>query len=339
MRASWWTAICAGLGITCVNAQHAPTPEIEEVVVTGEQPGPQLWKATKADHVLWIYGTVTPKPRDITWRSKHVASVLDQTQEIINQQLQGSSLPANVELDLDSFNPVKQWRTWRKVGDLREMLKPAPLKDTVPPELYARFQALKARYLPNEEWVESTRPRAAANRLFEAAVAGSGLTSRQMIHDEVHRLARKRRIEVNDVTLRVDLEPDQLLEIFREFHEIPIEAELECFESTIALVENDLPTITARANAWAIGDVAALRALPSLRREACDRAQWHPPRWADLDTRVETLWLDTIDAAVERNTGTLVLVDVAEIFESDGVIAKLVARGYRLEDPEARGSE
>jgi hypothetical protein len=333
MRTSWLMLFCAGLVFTCAHSQHEPAPEVEEVVVTGEQPGPQLWKATKDDHVLWIYGTVTPKPRGITWRSKQVASVLDHTQEIINQQLQGTSLPANVVIELDSINPVKQWRTWGKISDLRQALAPPPLKETVPPHLYERFRQLKARYMPGEEWVESTRPRVAANRLFEAAVEASRLTSRQLIHDEVHRLARKRHIEVNEVTLRHTLEPDALQTIYREFSEIPAVTELDCFEATLALVENEMPTITARANAWAIGDVEALRKLPSMRREACDRAQWNTPRWADLDAQLETLWLNTVDAAVKRNAATLVLVDVAEIFEPNGVISKLVARGYQLEGP------
>ena len=29
---------------------------VEEVLVTGEQPGPALWKVTSGEHVLWILG-------------------------------------------------------------------------------------------------------------------------------------------------------------------------------------------------------------------------------------------------------------------------------------------
>ena len=39
-------------------------PEIlETVLVSGEQPGPGMWKVSKGDHVLWIVGIQTPVPK------------------------------------------------------------------------------------------------------------------------------------------------------------------------------------------------------------------------------------------------------------------------------------
>lgn len=308
--------------------------DVETVVVTGEQPGPRLWKATKDGHTLWIYGTVTPKPRGITWRSKQVAQVLDETQEVINQQLQGTSLPANVNLRPDTRNPIKRFSMGRKLQKIREAHAPPPLRESLPPELYERFLRLKERYDPRNDSLEELRPRAAASVLYEAAITRAGLTSRAMIHDEVHRLARKRHIEVNEVTLDLQFDLETLATIQTEFDTMPLSADLECFEATLSIIEKDLPTITARANAWAIGDVKALQQLPSLRREYCDRVRWSAPRWSTLEADLETAWLTTIDAAVSKNHATLVLLDVAEIFESNGLVAKLIARGYQVEAPD-----
>ncbi|NCF33694.1 MAG: hypothetical protein GWP50_09010 [Proteobacteria bacterium] len=36
---------------------------IEEVVVTGVRPGPPLWKVTHNNHVLWLFGTLSPIPK------------------------------------------------------------------------------------------------------------------------------------------------------------------------------------------------------------------------------------------------------------------------------------
>jgi len=311
-----------------------PPPEIETVVVTGEQPGPRLWKATKDGHTLWIYGTVTPKPRDITWRSKQVAQVLDETQEVIDQQLQGTTLPANVVVRPDTRNPMKLFGMSRKRQQIREAHAPPPLGEVLSPELYARFSRLKDRYAPRNAELDQLRPRDAANVLYEAAISRAGLTSRAMIHDEVHRLARKRRIDVSEVTLDLRFDLATLETIQTEFNAIAPSAEIECFETTLAQIENELPTITQRANAWAIGDVKALQALPSLRREACDRVRWSAPRWSNLDAELETAWLSKIDASVAKNRATLVLLDVAEIFESGGLVAKLTERGYQIEAPD-----
>ena len=43
-------------------AAEAPLEAVkpEEVLVTGERPGPGLWKISKDNHVLWILGTHAP---------------------------------------------------------------------------------------------------------------------------------------------------------------------------------------------------------------------------------------------------------------------------------------
>lgn len=332
------SGIACVLGVffcSAVSSQtDSPLPDLETVVVTGEQPGPRLWKATKNGRVLWIYGTVTPKPRDMTWRSKQVAQVLDETEEVIDQQLQGTTWPANIVVRLDTRNPVKLFGMSRKRQKIREAHAPPPLRDVLPPALYVRFAQLRNRYAPRNDEIEQMRPSAAASMLYEAAISRAGLTSRAMIHDEVHRLARKRRIEVSDVTVERRFDPETLETIQTEFSEIPPSAEIECLETTIAQIETELPTITARANAWAIGDVKALQQLPSLRREACDRVRWSAPRWSTLEADLESAWLTKIDSAVAKNRATLVLLDVAEIFEPAGLVAKLVERGYEIEAPD-----
>ena len=49
---------------------------LEEVLVTGEQPGPAMWKVKRGDHTLWIVGTLTPLPSKMTWRSQQVEDVI-----------------------------------------------------------------------------------------------------------------------------------------------------------------------------------------------------------------------------------------------------------------------
>jgi uncharacterized protein YbaP (TraB family) len=318
-------------------ANTAPAPEIStlaEVVVTGEQPGPKLWKATRNDHVLWILGTVTPKPRDITWRSKQVAAVLDDTQEVIDQQLQGTTWPTNISIEPEMSGPLQGLRALMRANKVRRAHVPPPLVEVVPPDLYARFAKLKAKYMPRNKDIELQRPRVAANTLYAEAIDDAGLSASAMIHDVVHKLARKRNIKISAVTLVVKPDSATAETIYTEFNEIPPAAELPCFEATIQQLETELPIITARANAWAIGDLKTLRNLPPMTREVCDTVRWSAPRWSDLHARLETLWLDTIDAAVAKNAATLVLIDMSDLLQPDGLLASLPARGYQIDEPQ-----
>ena len=71
-------ALVLGLQLSVAGAQSpdagvAPSPEdalpLEEVLVTGQQPGPGLWKVTRpsdgTDHVLWVLGSYGPLPKKL----------------------------------------------------------------------------------------------------------------------------------------------------------------------------------------------------------------------------------------------------------------------------------
>ena len=53
-------------------AQQAPAQVLDEIVVNGERTGPGMWHVHRGAAQLWILGSMSPLPRDITWRSKQV---------------------------------------------------------------------------------------------------------------------------------------------------------------------------------------------------------------------------------------------------------------------------
>ena len=56
---------------------------MDTVVVSGAQPGPGLWKASKGDHVLYILGTQSPLPRDMEWDAREVRGVLERAGAVL----------------------------------------------------------------------------------------------------------------------------------------------------------------------------------------------------------------------------------------------------------------
>ena len=132
------------------------------------------------------------------------------------------------------------------------------LPSTLPPALYARFGALRTKYAPRDTQMEQLRPMVAALRLFEKGIDASGLSFHHEVQNAVLKLARERHVKPHRMTLAVE-EPRDLL---KEIGDIPAQAQIGCLETTVARLESDLTAMRARADAWAVGDVEALRTLP-----------------------------------------------------------------------------
>src|SRR5688572_31360061 len=67
----------------CSMVCWAADPGMDVVLVTGEQPGPALWRVSSGDHVLWILGDVQPLPRKLKWRARKFERLLADSQEVI----------------------------------------------------------------------------------------------------------------------------------------------------------------------------------------------------------------------------------------------------------------
>jgi uncharacterized protein YbaP (TraB family) len=234
----------------------APAAEaIEEVTITGERPGPEMWKVTKAGHVLWLLGTLETLPKRMTWRSAKVDTVIAQSQLVI---------PASttVKADAGPFAMVGLYFNWRRTERLADKQH---LADVLPAPLSQRFEALRHRYAPYEG-MDTLRPMVAAQQLFRKALADSGLRNGKEVEKAVLEKARSRKVRVQENLVRIE-DPKGLL---AELRDVPVSAELPCFEITIARLEHDLPALRERASAWAVGDVDALRKLRSAQeRAAC----------------------------------------------------------------------
>jgi uncharacterized protein YbaP (TraB family) len=315
------SAVAGALGDPA-NVATAPMPGDvpEEIEVLGERPGPNLWKVSREDHVLWVLGTLQPLPKRMTWRSKAVESVLDESQEVLAGQ------PA-VDIDAGPIAAIKLYFKWRRTSRNPD---DALLKDILAPPLYARFFALKAKYAPHDDRVEELRPILAAGRLFQKAIETTGLTTDNDIEKAVRKLARKHRVKVREVKLSIE-NPGGLI---TELGEIPTEAQISCLEATITRLETDVDAMKARARAWALGDVDALRALASPgQQEACWAALSSGPRLNELGVRVKSSWIEAAEDALARNKVTLALQSMDRLLGPDGILAVLQSKGYAVEGP------
>lgn len=302
--------------------------DMETIVVTGVQPGPGLWKVSKGDHVLWVLGTVTPLPKGMRWLSRDVEAVIAESQEVID--------PPGVTFDSD-VGMVRGMLMIPSLLKARRNPDGETLRELLPAALYARWSVLKAKYLGRDEGVEKWRPLFASQELYQAALRKSGLTPSGVVAPVVAKLAKQYRIERTPVLVKLKIEKPK--EAIREFSASPLE-DVGCFEKTLSRLESDLPLMAARANAWATGDIEALRSLPYEDQDrACMDAflQTELARrrgLEDLPQRVEALWLSKADAALASNRTTFATVPASRLLGAGGYLAKLRARGYLIEEPQ-----
>jgi len=311
------------------DALGEPSPAIEEVLVTGQQPGPGLWRVTHPaaghDHVLWILGSYGPLPKKMQWRSTELESVLGASQELI----------APVSMNA-KVGPLGGLTLLPSLVGLRKNPNGERLQDLVPAELYARWLPLKQRYLGRDDDVEEWRPIFAAGALYDKAVKAHGFESYGVVWPTVEKLARKARVKVIEPEVAVKV--DRPRAAIKEFKRASLD-DVECFAKTIARLESDLELMKVRANAWATGDLARLRELaPVDNASACIavvlNAQVMQDRGAaDWPARRAEAWLSAVEQALARNASTVAVLWIDQILKPDGYVAQLRARGYIVEDP------
>lgn len=310
-----------------VAAQEEGVIELETMVVTGVQPGPGMWKVSKGDHELWILGTLSPLPNDITWLSRDVDAVLERTQEVVRPPGVVVSAKVGVFKGL-ALLPAAMRASKNAEG--------ARLEEVLPADLYARWSVLKAKYLGRDGGIEKKRPIVAATELYERALHRSGLGKKPVISPVIDAAVKRRKLKPTSTSVEIVIDDPKAA--LKEFNATGVD-DLECFRKTLDRIEGDLPLMVARANAWSIGDLEALRLLPYEDQQAvCMEAmlQTEVARKRGLSNlwqQGEQKWLQTIDAALDRNQVTFATLPVSMLLKPDGVLSKLRAKGYEVEEP------
>jgi uncharacterized protein YbaP (TraB family) len=298
----------------------APAAALVEIDVIGERPGPSMWKVTKGNHVLWIMGTLEPLPKRMTWRSKAVEDVLARSQEV---------LPSRPAFGF-SWNPIAALRLYWQWRGIQKSPDHATLRSTLPPALYARFSALRNKYAPRDSQMENLRPMLAALRLFEKGIDASGLGFHHEVQNTVLALAARQRVKLHKITLPIE-DPRGLL---KEIGEIPAQAQIGCLETTVARLETDLNAMRARAAAWSVGDVDALRKLPLPDQQSqCLATLSNSARFKVLSDQSARAWMQGAQDALAKNESTLALKPIYELLGPAGILEHFRQMGYVVEGP------
>lgn len=287
-----------------------------DVVITGVRAGPGLWRVHRGAAQLWILCTVAPLPKDMTWRSRRIERLLGATDTV----LIGKPLNVGILRIL-----------WLLVTQRDLVMVPAGrrLRDVLPPALYARFAADRAKFTHNNDKWERYRPIIAAGMLQEAALRSVGLSTRLEVGMIVRKLARGRDVRVEEFRAA------GIGDALDALRTVPVATEQKCVAAILATVESGLPRLVARADAWAVGDIARIQALPEPAEVGeCRSAIEGGGGPAALLRRIQYAWLARLDAQLRAGGRTLAVVNMDLLLRPGGLLDELRAQGYQVDAPQ-----
>jgi hypothetical protein len=312
------------------DAQALPIRDLAPVVVNGAMPGPGLWKVTRGEHVLWVLGTQAPLPKGMQWRSQQVEQVLAESQELIHAPVLG--------LTFEAGGFFRSLFLLPKVYGARKNPGGETLEDVMPAALYARWLPLRERYLGRGRKAERMRPVFAAEELWREALDDNRLVEGGIVWPVIERAIKVHGLR--ETTPKWTLKITDAKAVLDEVEHAHLD-DMRCLEATLRELEAGPVRLQRRANAWATGDLATLRAMPDAgtRRTACADAVMDSPVLrkrgsVDIDDRMQRLWLEAAERALATNRSTVALLSISNLLSADGYLAALQARGYSVQAPE-----
>jgi hypothetical protein len=310
--------------------QAAPDASLQEapatVVVEGRRPGPGVWKVSKDGHVLWVFGLHSPLPQKMEWDASRVERLITHSQEVL--------LPPGSHVEVGFFRGLTLLPTM--IG-MQKNPDGATLKDLVPADVYPRWQALKAKYLGDDEAIERDRPIFASQLLLQTAMKKNGLTQSAAVRDQIEKIAKRNGVKLTETGFPIEVQDPRGM--LKDFKKSQLE-DAACFAKTVASLEEDVETARARANAWADGNLAQITQLGYAEREqACGDAVLNSqfaknaPEFQNMRARIRASWLKAAEKALANNDSTFAVLQMNYIVDAKGYLADLQAKGYTVESP------
>jgi uncharacterized protein YbaP (TraB family) len=293
----------------------AAPPQMDEVVVTGERPGPGMWHVHRGDANLWILGSMSPLPKGITWRSKQFEQLLATTNQVV--------IPKPFDIGIVRI-------LWLLITqrDLLMVRGGKRLVDVMPPDLYARFAAQRTTYSEDSHKWERYRPIIAAAFLQQAAFHRVGLSTRLDLGAAVRALADKHGVRVEELNIA------GVRDFLDALKDMPAATENTCVAASLVTVEKDLPRLVDRAQAWASGNVeriARLKEPPEV--DACRAALDEGTGATEVINKVRATWMQSMEEHLRAGGTTVAVVNLDMLLEKGGLLDELRARQYEIDSP------
>jgi len=299
---------------TAATAQELPPSDWasnEVVVVSAQQPGPAFWHIKKGDSEIYILGTIPEMPRGLNWNSKHLAEVIDGSHAVL--------IPPSASSGIFSAG----WFLLTHRG-LLSMPDGKKLEETLPPDLRMRFVAARTSLGIPAEKLEDDPPIWVSFQLQKKFAETAKLDGREPM-GKIKNIASGKDVSVRPIA------DYPALDLIKEALRLPLAAQQICLDESLTKLEQRKSHAAALAEAWAIGDLKAIKA--NYVDRGFSKCMKQVPAFGHLRDRAVTDYLNAIDNALAKPGKTVMVADIGEILRGTGVAEKLHAQGITIEGP------
>lgn len=324
------------------SSSSAPVANLQSVQVQAEMPGPQLWKVSKGGHVMYVLGFPRFLPPRQRWNAAEVESIIASSQRVLTETQLKIPVCAEVSETVLALPPLfGLYMVKNDLGleslptaDVRKNPRHASLRESLAAGDYARWKALREKYLGGDTEVENRRPIFAAAELLGKAIDNGRFDLG--VSDSVRNLAGKHRVKVKAVIGEMPFDRPEAVAAAIESLRMD---DRPCFRATLDMVEQGLGNLVERARAWAVGDLPGLRQLlagdPGAACAAAARKAGLVEKlgW-DIQQMMDATWMAAVDESMSLHAQTFALLPVEEALSPTGVLRKLSERGYRVTAPD-----
>jgi uncharacterized protein YbaP (TraB family) len=291
----------------------APDPNesavVQELEVIGHYLGPPQWTVHRGDAQVVVLGAVSPLPHTLEWNTHRFDRALEGARLVI--------LPPTGRVGmLDALYVLLHQ------GDLG-LPHGQRLWDKLTPDERARFDRLRIEARTEAKRYEHMKP-AVAGMILDADFEKAAGLSAAKPGSSVKRMAEQRQI-------RTQVEGLPVVSLFRAVVRMDDAASRACFDAFLADTELHERRGHAIAEAWANGDLAALKGeyVPSAAEQCVAGAP-------GLQSFVEKLTRDAqaqIDTALAKGGKTVAVIDLRVLLRANGVLDRLKAEGAVIDVP------
>jgi uncharacterized protein YbaP (TraB family) len=293
------------------DAPPSPAALVEEVEVIARLPGPALWRVSTSTAQLWILGLDGPLPRDFQWDNRRVAAALDGARELVLPPVATGGLGDAVTFLVDP-------------GHLVHLPPGETVRGGLPPEQARRLDAAARAIGRNPAHYDHWRPVLAA-----AALVGDGQRYYRLNGGgplpAVAALAKSKGVRLRQLAAY------KAHDLLRSLGDTPPEVAAACLALATATVERLPADAQRRAEAWATGDLKALKAIDAgSDSSACLDAA--PPVAAFRDRAAED-WAKALAEALASPGKTVVAAGLDTLIRKGGLLDQLKAQGLEVIGP------
>jgi hypothetical protein len=312
-----WRLVLASI-CTLLLAAAPPTPpisdwsKIETVVVTAQLPGPVLWHVQQGSSEVWILATVAPVPANLSWDSRTVAKLLIGARLLL--------LPPRGEVGV--FEGA-----WFVLTGLDTLQQPdgVTLESTLADPLKSRFVAARIANHQDADRYEKYLPAVAAV-ILESDYWKANNMNFNGPQKTVEALARRASVPVRAAATY------PAMDVNRDVPKMSAPAQRACLEDALNDIAIESVHVGAAAQAWAMGDLAGIKANYSeIGLDACLQQS---RAYSVLRDREAGDIVNAIADALKNPGNSVAVIPMGIWLRKGGVLERLEAAGLTVSGPE-----